>query len=117
MGFDNVEGPYAPRAKLSHPDPGSYSTHDASGKLVAWKAKPVQIIDGVTCFQRADDGKWEKIWFPDGPPAYNACTEAAPELYDDKTRDAYLFAQEHGVFKDGWMPELPPLREWCRWDF
>ena len=113
----NATNPYSSDAKLNHPDLQTYSARDGSNKVLSWKSKPVQYVDGEPCLMRADDGKWEKIWFPDGPPPYNEDTELPLEMYDDKTKEAYLFMRDHGVFKDGWMPYLPPRREWCTWDF
>ncbi|KAI9841226.1 MAG: hypothetical protein M1838_003671, partial [Thelocarpon superellum] len=98
-------------------DPSGYSTRDASNRLLSWKSRRVQYIDGEPCYQ-GGDGKWERIWFPDGsPPTIENDTHLPMENYDDKTKDAYLYVRDHGVFKDGWMPLLPPRREWCRWDF
>ncbi|KAI9845414.1 MAG: hypothetical protein M1837_004892 [Sclerophora amabilis] len=112
-----IANPYHPESKFVHPDLRTYSVRDASNKLLTWHSKPVHYIDNEPCFKRDDDGTWEKIQFPDGPPAYNPDTEF-PELeYDEETKEAYLFLREHGYFKDDWMPNLPPRREWCTWDF
>lgn len=98
-------------------DTGSYSTRDPStNKLLTWKGKSVEYADDEPCFRRDDDGKLEKIWFPDGPPPPNPDTELPIEMYDERTREAYLYLKRHGVFKDGWIPTLPPRREWVRWD-
>ncbi|KAI9778168.1 MAG: hypothetical protein M1816_004252 [Peltula sp. TS41687] len=97
----------------------SYSTRDpATNKLRTWKGKPVEYVDDEPFFRRdeIDDGELEKIWFPDGPPPVNKDTELPIEMYDEKTKEAYLYLKEHGVFKDGWIPELPPRSEWIRWD-
>lgn len=108
-----------PTSNHTPSDPRSYSTRDpASNKLLTWKSKPVQYLDdGAPYFRRDDDDRWERIWFPDGPPAYTQFTELPAEMYDAETEAAYRYLGEHGVWKDGEMPELPPKREWCSWDF
>lgn len=89
---------------------------DAQNKLTAWHGKPVFYIDGDPCYKRPD-GTWERIWFPDGPPKENEDTQLPDEAYDERTKEAYLYMREHGAFKDGNMPDKPPKREWCSWDF
>lgn len=98
-------------------DVRSYSTRDPStNKLLTWKGKPVEYIEDEPCFRRDDDGKWERIWFPDGPPHPNPDAELPIEAYDAKTIEAYLYFGKYGVWKDGWMPNLPPRSEWLQWD-
>jgi len=95
---------------------GQSVQRDAENKLIAWHGKPVSYIDGDPCYRRPD-GTWEKIWFPDGPPKDNKDTQLPDEAYDERTKEAYMFIREHGAFKDGIMPNKPPKREWCSWDF
>ena len=76
----------------------------------------MSYIDRVPCYKRVDDSTWERIWFPDGPPAHNKGTELPIEEYDEATKDAYLYMRDNSVFKDGLMPMLPPRREWSKWD-
>ena len=91
---------------------------DAQGKLTSWKGKPVIYEKDEPYFKRSD-GALERIWFPDGPPppAPTKNPEAPDEAYDEATKDNYMYMREHGAFKDGVMPELPPKREWVDWDF
>jgi nucleoporin NUP42 len=89
---------------------------DSQGKLIAWNGKPVQLMDNEYCY-KGNDGSWIKIWFPDGPPIFTKAMELPDEVYDEKTRESYRYLREHGTFKDGLMPELPPRREWCNWNF
>ncbi len=89
---------------------------DAQNKLTAWHGKPVSYIDGDPCYRRPD-GTWEKIWFPDGPPKENEDTQLPDEAYDERTKEAYMYMRLHRAFKDGIMPDKPPKREWCNWDF
>lgn len=95
---------------------GHFVQRDAQNKLTAWHGKPVSYIDGDPCYKRPD-GTWERIWFPDGPPKENEDTQLPDEAYDERTKEAYLYMREHGAFKDGNMPDKPPKRQWCSWDF
>ena len=81
-----------------------------------FKGKPVVYKENEPGIQNRD-GTWEKIWFPDGPPAYYGATELDDKAYTEETKQAYLYMREKGSFKDGMMPLLPPKREWCLWDF
>ncbi|KAH0542088.1 hypothetical protein FGG08_003468 [Glutinoglossum americanum] len=112
-----VANPYAEDARLAHPDLRTYSTRDPSNRLITWKTKPVIYVDNKPCFERGHDKKMERISYPDGPPPYNKDTELPESMYDEKTKEAYLFMRDKGYFKDDWMPNLPPRREWCKWDF
>ncbi|KAI9676909.1 MAG: hypothetical protein M1817_006748 [Caeruleum heppii] len=110
-------GAMAPSSGVSHSDPSIYSTRDGANRLLTWKSQPVTYVDGEPCYKRSDNGHWEKIWFPNGPPGFSADTELVAEMYDEQTKEAYLFLRDHGTFKNGLMPFLPPRREWCSWDF
>ncbi|KAI9800243.1 MAG: hypothetical protein M1825_004227 [Sarcosagium campestre] len=115
-----IENAYGPNSTFTHPDLRQYSVRDPSNRLLSWKGHQVQLVSNVPCFKDssdANDGDWEAISFPDGPPAYTAETEMDENKYDEKTKEAYLFLRDNGVWKDGWIPMLPPRREWCRWDF
>ena len=92
------------------------TTRDAQGKLKTWKGKAVTYIDNEPC-TRGEDGAWEKVCFPNGPPTLTKAAELADNVYDESTKENYMFMRTHGVFKDGVMPSLPPKREWCSWDF
>ena len=89
---------------------------DPQGKLMTWKGKPVQHIDNEPCY-RDTDGSWKRIWFPDGPPVFTKAVELPNDVYDEKTKENYRYLREHGTFKEGPLPELPPRREWCSWNF
>lgn len=65
---------------------------------------------------RNGDGTWRKIFFPSGPPAYNKDTEPDVALYDASIKAAYATMTATGRFA-GNMPEVPPLREDCVWNF
>ncbi len=66
---------------------------------------------------KRNDGALEKVWFPDGPPPFRKEPELPDEAYDETTKENYMFMKEHGIFKGGIMPALPPKREWVDWDF
>jgi nucleoporin NUP42 len=74
--------------------------------------RPVPVL-------RNFDGTAVRIWHPNGAPGYTAETEAGEaEKYEDAgvVRQWRLFV-ETGRFEGGVMPEVPPRREWCLWDF
>jgi nucleoporin NUP42 len=106
------------------PAPSNYSQasepnsirKDISGRLTEFKGRPISYIDGQPCTRRSD-GLWERIWFPDGPPKWKKAPDLSDDAYDEKTVAQYKYWKETGTFKDGIMPELPPKREWCSWDF
>lgn len=89
---------------------------DSTGKLTKWKGKPVQYVEDDACY-RDNDGIIKKIWFPDGPPTFTKAVELPDDAYDETTMENYRYLKDHGTFKDGLMPELPPRREWCNWNF
>lgn len=89
---------------------------DSTGKLTRWKGKAVQYFENDACY-RDNDGSWKKIWFPDGPPVFTKAVELPDNAYDERTKENYQYLKDHGTFKDGLMPELPPKREWCNWNF
>jgi nucleoporin NUP42 len=94
----------------------NHAQQNAQGKLVAWKGKPVTYVNDEPCFKR-NDGALEKVWFPDGPPPFKKDPGLPDEAYDEATTETYMYMKEHGAFKGGIMPELPPKREWVHWDF
>ena len=87
-----------------------------NGRLTTWKGKPVDYIDDVPCI-KSPDGGYEKVLFPNGPPPLTKSAELPDEQYDEGTKESYRFMRTKGVFKDGIMPNLPPKRIWCKWDF
>lgn len=110
------QGPYGPDAQFQHPPLQSYASKDGNQRLRMFKGKPVVYKENEPGIQNRD-GSWEKIWFPDGPPAYYSATEFDDDAYTEDIKQAYLYAREMGSFKDGVMPLPPPKREWCLWDF
>jgi nucleoporin NUP42 len=99
-----------------HPQLESYVTFGPNGTLATFKGKRVVYKNGLPGFVR-EDKTWERIWFPEGPPQLNKDTEMEDSAYDEETKAAYMYVRQHGKFKDGVMPLLPPKREWVLWDF
>lgn len=72
-------------------------------------------------YRHPQTGKMERIWHPNGPPEMpNPYAEAPPELYMGDLgvllKEVYDYVRQQEQFKDGVMPEIPPKREWLRWD-
>jgi nucleoporin NUP42 len=100
---------------------------DPSKKLVSYRGRRVQYINGNPCYERSDGKGWERIWFPDGGagPDVVALNNAEKleevqgkgEDYTDAIREEFKFLFEEGRFRNGKMPLVPPMREWCIYDF
>ena len=108
----NSLAPRRPSAQF----PGGSSTTDPSARITNWKGKAVSYIDDEPCYKE-NNGGWRRIWFPQGPPVFTKTPGLPDEAYSTSTKDEYMFAQAHGSFQNGVMPELPPKKEWCQWDF
>ncbi len=89
---------------------------DSEKTITSWKGKPVSYQDGKPCY-RGDGGHWVRIWFPHGAPVFTKTPELPEEAYNAATKHDYASAKQHGSFEGGVMPEMPPRREWCSWDF
>ena len=89
---------------------------DSQGKITSWKGMPVEYFEDEPCY-KGNDGNWQRIWFPDGPPVFKKTVDLPDEAYDEATKTNYQHLREAGTFKDGIMPILPPKREWCSWNF
>ncbi|KAL9104348.1 MAG: hypothetical protein Q9163_000694 [Psora crenata] len=105
---------------MPRPSPGAQASvaqvqKDIHGKLRSWNKKTVSYIDDEPCY-RNTDGSWQRIWFPDGAPAFVNSVGLPDEAYDDAMRENYMHLKEKGAFKDGIMPLLAPKREWCNWN-
>lgn len=95
---------------------GKSTPWESKEKIQTWKGKSVRYFDDEPCYN--DSGNWHRIWFPHGPPVFTAKTPELPEeIYSTATRDSYDFVKQHGIFKDGIMPEMAPRRDWCNWEF
>lgn len=107
---NNASGPTAT------PDPSTYTTRNSDNSLRSWKNRPVQYLQDQAPYFSSNDGKLERIWHPNGPPPPNPDIEDPPGMYNAVLEAAYAFVRETGTFKDGIMPEVPPKREWIRYD-
>ena len=105
-----------PRITNTQASSGAPKKEDPPASINNWKGKPVSYIDDEPCC-KGNDGSWQKIWFPHGPPTFTKAPGLPEEIYTLSIQDDYRFAKERGAFKDGMMPEVPPRREWCGWDF
>lgn len=88
-------------------------------RLTLWKGQPVKYVDNEPCFQHPDASEmFVHIYFPDGPPAPGSFKSSVgnPEQYTPEIETAYRYLKEHGAFKDGVMPFVPPRPEWCSFD-
>ena len=90
--------------------------NDSEGKIISWKGIPVEYFDDEPCY-KGNDGSWQRIWFPDGPPVFKKTVDLPDEAYDEATKTSYQHLKETGTFQDEIMPILPPKREWCNWNF
>lgn len=89
---------------------------DSQGRITTWKGISVRYFDDEPCY-KGNDGNWQRIWFPDGPPVFKKTVELPDDAYDEGTKANYRHLKETGTFQDGIMPALPPKREWCSWNF
>ena len=130
------KNPYPPDSSKQHPPLSSYASRGPDGRLTAWMGQPVAYrwrvgdkyedkpppgataADKPVPFVRSRDGTWRKIFFPDGPPAYNGTTEPENPTtdYTEAIKAVYARMAAAGRF-EGDMPEVPPMREDCAWAF
>lgn len=94
--------------------------YDSRGELTQWKGMQVtKDKDGYPCY-RGQDRNLHRIWFPNGKPTHNTWAEGPASAYEGDAGDLLKQAYEHlalkGSFKDGVMPEMPPLQKWIGWD-
>ncbi|KAK5159292.1 hypothetical protein LTS14_002434 [Recurvomyces mirabilis] len=102
-----------------------YTTRGRDGKLLMrWKGQPVTYETETTppapFYQDPQTGKPERIWLPDGPPDRpNPYSQAPPQAYEGDVgkllKQVYDFVRDREEFSDI-IPEMPPQREWLRWD-
>jgi nucleoporin NUP42 len=125
MNSQNAAGAFAANGVLQAPQGVQASgggkpdaQYDGSGRLKSWGGKPVSYPDDSKepCIRR-QDGKWERIWFPDGPPERTMPQDIPLNYYDEHLEKEYKYLAEHGKFKDDVIPQFPPKWEWTSWDF
>ncbi|KEZ38897.1 hypothetical protein SAPIO_CDS10212 [Scedosporium apiospermum] len=108
------QNPYPPGAQIQHPPPSAYST-SSMGRLTTWKGQPVTYRGDVPGYVNPATRRWVKIWFPNGPPAYNPETEPQDQAAIASAKTLWDAFGKTGRF-DGLLPEVAPLRIQCRWD-
>ena len=88
-------------------------------KLLSWEGQSVTYIDNQPCIKNIQDGGWQRIWFPEGPPVLTDNTPQYPEGFTptDAMRKDWEHFLQHGVGPDGLFPSLPPPRDMIKWDF
>lgn len=133
-----TKNPYAPNSSKQHPPPESYIVKALNGRITSFNGQPVYYrwkVDDkyVEVMPPVDihtgkrdppvpgvlnkDGSWRKVFFPEGPPGYNRDTEPIDlGTYTASVKAAYEKMMARGVF-EGDMPEVPPMREDCLWNF
>lgn len=97
------------------PDVRTYTTRDASNRLLTWRGQPVTYNQVGESFVHIS-GSLERIWFPNGPPEASINNEDSYLQYTEEAKCVYSFLGQNGVFKDQIMPEIAPKPDWCRWD-
>ena len=95
---------------------GTARQRDTQGKLTRFKGREVNYVDDVPYFKDDSRTEWQRIWFPDGPPAFTKMEDLPEAAYDAATKDNYRFAMEHRRFASGGIPLMPPRKDWCSWD-
>ena len=100
---------------------------DSTGRVISYRGQQVQYIEGTPCYQRPDDRRTEKIWFPDAGATLDVVALNREDKIDDcpgsldeyttEVKDAYTYLFNEGRFHDGKIPLVPPLREWGVYDF
>ncbi|KAK0649668.1 hypothetical protein B0T16DRAFT_327054 [Cercophora newfieldiana] len=121
-----AQGPYAPDATRQHPDLSTYTSNGPDGRLsmfrgrpVVWQPIPKDKDEKEFPSVRHPNGVLSKIWSPNGAPSYQPDTEAADRsVYDDPAvQQQWKHFVDTGRFENGVMPEVPPKREYCLWNF
>ena len=105
----------APVTKEATTISSSHGQKDALGQLTSWRGKRISYIEGKPCFKRSD-GNWEKVWFPEAPKL-DVNEEIPNTMYTEALEEKYRYMQQHGSFAGGLIPEMPPKKEWCHWNF
>lgn len=117
--FGQQQAPPGQQAPQTNVTPATQQ-NQVPQKLTSWKGRPVKYIDGEPCYQHPNDPQtFVRIFFPDGPPPPENSKDAVgkPEDYTPEIEEAYRYAKEHGTFKNGIIPAVPPKMEWCSFDF
>jgi hypothetical protein len=95
--------------------------------MQSYAGRRVQYIHGAPCYERPDGKGWERIWFPEFGNGADVLAlnraekkddlEGREEAYTQEVKQAYVPIFTRGGLGVGGMPSVPPLREWCAFDF
>lgn len=111
-------------SQTATPDPSTYLVLGANQQPTAFKNQRVTYLADDKNFHvyqnAAANNKPEHLWFPAGPPVPNADTQLADVYYEGalgkELQAIYQAVASQGTFGPGGMPEVPPKREWVRFD-
>jgi nucleoporin NUP42 len=103
------------------------SFRPGSRDVSSYAGRRVQYVNDAPCYDRPDGKGLERLWFPEGgngadvlalnTPEKKVDLEGKAEDYTDSVKQAYVHLFTKGRFEDAGMPTVPPLREWCAFDF
>lgn len=99
-----------------HGDVSSYTRRDENDRLLAWKGRPVRYLHDGNPHYQTDDGEFERIWFPNGPPTQSQSNSMSDVDYPTSVVEAYAALKNSGGYLDGVVPEVAPSLEMIRWD-
>ena len=96
-----------------------------AGRLTVYRGQPVTYENNNPYYRRPDTRQLERIWFPDGAAEVEYIgrddnvwdTQGQPDEYTDDVVEQYKYLFEQGMWRDGKMPLVPPLRAWAVYDF
>lgn len=91
---------------------------------MSFKNQPVTYLSAPKDFyaysNTAANGRPEHLWFPAGPGNANPDAQLDAVYYEGalgaELRAIYEAVASKGEFAGGVMPEVPPVREWVRYD-
>ncbi|KAL8804724.1 MAG: hypothetical protein Q9182_002416 [Xanthomendoza sp. 2 TL-2023] len=103
-------------------------------KLLTWQGFRVEYLDKepsmtstgdadgeppVPCIKNAEDGGWQRIWFPEGPITFTNKTPEYPDGYvpDEAAVENFKHLKQHGIGLNGLIPDMPPPRDMINWNF
>ena len=128
-GTSNPTSAAASVTPTAGPDPSTYLILNGSQQPTSFKNQAVMTIskdEGKSSFHvyqnASNNGQPEHLWFPTGPPPAKPDTQLPEEdvFYSGdlgkELQAIYEAVASQGAFVGGVMPEVPPKREWVRFD-
>ena len=95
--------------------------------VTSYAGRQVQHVNDAPCYDRPDGRGLERIWFPEfgngadvlalNAPGKKDDLESRAEDYTEEVKQAYVHLFTKGGFGEAGMPMVPPMREWCAFDF